>query len=131
MFVYELSGCGFESSCSHINFRLCSCFEQGVPWNSGNYRVWIHLETRTWHDKNIQSKAFKLIKLELLKHRHYLNVPRTFFLLFSLLSSSFHPTFPPYPGCIESGKGCALLTLQRYPIAASGHWNVTPVPGIK
>ena len=24
-------------------------------WYSDNYRVWIHSETRTWHDKNIQS----------------------------------------------------------------------------
>ena len=24
---------------------------------SGNYRVWIHSETRMWHDKNIQSNA--------------------------------------------------------------------------
>ena len=31
--VYELSGCGFESSCSHITFK------QGVPRHSGNYRV--------------------------------------------------------------------------------------------
>ena len=57
LFVYELSGCGFESSCSHLNFRFCACFEEGVPWHSGNYRVWIHSETRTWHDKNIQSNA--------------------------------------------------------------------------
>ena len=54
VFVYELSGCGFESSCSHFTFRFRACFEQGVPWHSGNYRVWIHSETRTWHDKNIQ-----------------------------------------------------------------------------
>ena len=32
-------------------------FEQGVPWHSDNYRVWIHFETRTWYDKNIQSNA--------------------------------------------------------------------------
>ena len=57
VFVYELSGSGFESSCNHLNFRFCACFEQGVPWHSGNYRVWIHSETRTWHDKNIQSFA--------------------------------------------------------------------------
>ena len=57
VFVYELSGCGFQSSCSHLNFRFCNCFEQGVPWHSGNYRVWIHSETRTWHDKTIQSNA--------------------------------------------------------------------------
>ena len=55
MFVYELSGSGFESSCSHLNFRFCACFEQGVPWDSGNYRVWIHSETHKWHDKNTQS----------------------------------------------------------------------------
>ena len=55
MFVYELSGYGFESSCSHLNFRFRACFEKGVPLYSGNCRVWIHPETRTWHDKNIQS----------------------------------------------------------------------------
>ena len=32
-----------------------ACFEQRVPWHSGNYRVWIHSITRTWLDKNIQS----------------------------------------------------------------------------
>ena len=53
VFVYELSGCGFESSCSHLNFRFCPCLEQEVPWHSGTYRVRIHSETRTWHDKNI------------------------------------------------------------------------------
>ena len=57
MFVCELSGSGFESSCSHLNFRFRACFEQGVPWYSGNYRVWVHCETRTWHDKNIQANA--------------------------------------------------------------------------
>ena len=40
---------------SEIRFR--ACFEHRVPWHSGNYRVWIHSEMRTWHDKNIQSNA--------------------------------------------------------------------------
>ena len=35
MFVYELSGCGFESRCSHLNFRYRACFKQGDPWHSG------------------------------------------------------------------------------------------------
>ena len=39
----------------NLNFRFRACFQQGVPWHSGNYRVRIHSETRTWHDKNIQS----------------------------------------------------------------------------
>ena len=39
LFVYELNGCGFESHCSHLNFRYQPCFEQGVPWHSGNYIV--------------------------------------------------------------------------------------------
>ena len=55
LFVYELGGCGFGSSWSHLNSRFRVCFEQGVPWHSGNYRVWIRSETRTWHDRNIQS----------------------------------------------------------------------------
>ena len=54
MFVYELSGCGFESRYSHLNFRFCACFEQGVPWHSGNDREWIHSEMHMWHDKSIQ-----------------------------------------------------------------------------
>ena len=29
VFVYVLSGYGFESSCSHLHFRFCACFEQG------------------------------------------------------------------------------------------------------
>ena len=57
VFVYELNGCGFQSSCSQLNFRFCTCFEQGVAWHLGNYRVWIHSETHTWHDKVIQSNA--------------------------------------------------------------------------
>ena len=54
--VDELSDCGFESSCSELKFRFRASFEQGVPWHSVNYIVWIHSETRTWHDKNIQSR---------------------------------------------------------------------------
>ena len=53
MFIYELSGCGFESCCCHLNFRYRACFEQRVPWHSGNYRLWIHSEKRLWHDNNI------------------------------------------------------------------------------
>ena len=33
VFVYETSGR------SNLTFRYCLCFEQGVPWHSGNYRV--------------------------------------------------------------------------------------------
>ena len=57
VFVYELKGCGFEFSCSHLKFRIDACFEEGLRWHSGIYRVWIHSETRIWHDKNIQWKA--------------------------------------------------------------------------
>ena len=44
VFVYELSCCGWESSCSHLNVRFRALFEQGVPSHSGNYRVWIHMK---------------------------------------------------------------------------------------
>ena len=42
-----------QFSCSHLDFRFRPCFEQGAPWCSVNYRVWIHSETPTWHNKNI------------------------------------------------------------------------------
>ena len=53
VFVHKLTGSGFESSCSHLNFRFRAFSEQRVPWDSGNNSVRIHSETRTWHDKNI------------------------------------------------------------------------------
>ena len=31
VFVYQLSGCGFESRCCYLNFRYGACFEQGFP----------------------------------------------------------------------------------------------------
>ena len=42
----------------HLNFRYRACFEEDVPWHSGNYRVYIHSEMRTWHDNNIQGLHF-------------------------------------------------------------------------
>ena len=56
--VYKLSGCEFESRCCQLNFRCHLCLEQGVPWHSDNYRVRIHSEMRTWHNKNIQASEF-------------------------------------------------------------------------
>ena len=56
VFIYELSGSGIESSCSHLNFGFRACFEQGLTWHSGNYNMWIHW-IHTWHGKNIQSNA--------------------------------------------------------------------------
>ena len=37
VFVYKLSGCGFQSHCSHLNFRYGACFKKGVPWHSDKY----------------------------------------------------------------------------------------------
>ena len=54
-FESSYSGSGFESSYSHFTFRFRACFEQEVPWHSGNCWVRIHSQTHTWHDKNIQS----------------------------------------------------------------------------
>ena len=57
LFIYELSVCGSESSCSHLSFRFRACLTQEIPWHSGKYTMWIHSETPTWHDKNIQLNA--------------------------------------------------------------------------
>ena len=40
-----------------LNFQISRLLQTGmagVPWHSGNYRVWIHSKMRTWHDKNMQ-----------------------------------------------------------------------------
>ena len=58
VFVYDLSGCGSESSCSHLNFKFRTCFEKGFPSHSDNYRVWIPSETCRWHDKNISQLTY-------------------------------------------------------------------------
>ena len=54
VFVCELSGCGFKSRCTYLNFGYGTCFERRVSSYSGKYRVRIDSETRTSHDKNIQ-----------------------------------------------------------------------------
>ena len=42
----------------HLNFRYRACFEEGVPWDPGDYRVYIHSEMCKIHDNNIQSFYF-------------------------------------------------------------------------
>ena len=68
VFVYKLSGCGFESDCCHLNFKQCVCFQQEVPWHSGNYIVQIHSELHTRHDINIRSN-FVLFKVAIGKEK--------------------------------------------------------------
>ena len=57
VFAHELSGSRFKSSCSHLNLRFPDFFEEGVLWDSGNYKVWINFKTTMWYDKNIESNA--------------------------------------------------------------------------
>ena len=49
VFICKLSDCGFRSHCCPSNFRYSTCFKQGVPWHSGNYRVKFHSETYMCH----------------------------------------------------------------------------------
>ena len=103
VFVYELSGCGFESSYSHLNFRFRACFEQGVPWHSGAHRVWIHSETPTWHDKNIKSKKYKgrctlksTFFLHLLSYRDlFITKNRSYFAVDLFIDSSIGGRYNP------------------------------------
>ena len=95
VFVYELSGCGFESCCSHLNFRFRTCFKQEVPWHSTNYRVWIHSETRMWHDKNIQYRSRDWRRKEKSTSKEI--VERTY-------TKIFGPTWIEGGGCKRSQK---------------------------
>ena len=39
----QSSCCGFLFSCTHLNFRFRTCFDQGFPWHLGNYILSIKL----------------------------------------------------------------------------------------
>ena len=56
VFVQKLAGSEFESSCSHFTCRFRGSFEQGVPWQSGHYRVWVHSESAyvTWQERTVK-----------------------------------------------------------------------------
>ena len=63
VFVYELSGSGFQSSCSHLNFRFHTCFKQGVPWHSGNYSVdSLWYKYMTWQEHTAKETCLTSIK---------------------------------------------------------------------
>ena len=101
VFIYELNGCGFESSCSHLNFRFRASFEQGVPWHSGNYGMWMHSETRPWHDKNIQ--------LPFCRGNYYLLISLQHSCKATILKGMLF--IQPPSEIMEEGKICKL---QRY-----------------
>ena len=78
--VYELSGYGFKCRCSRLNFRYRTCFEQGVPWHSGDCRVFNHSKcvcdmkhtdnTCLWQTKSWSSR--KLISTRISRISRYL-----------------------------------------------------------
>ena len=94
VFVYKLSGCGFKSCSNHLNFRSCACFKQGIPWHSGNYRVWIHSKTSTW--LTLQSYSFwrHSVLWNRMKSFPELNIPNNIVQL--TIVSLFSPTRPGY-----------------------------------
>ena len=45
-----------------LTFRYWACFEQGVPWYSGNYRVYIHSKTVMWRVRTHSRNKCRLMK---------------------------------------------------------------------
>ena len=87
VFVYELSGSEFESSCSHLNSDYAP-----VSSKEFHYRVWIHSETRTWHDKNIQyTMKFFFAKTVNGFHWPFAHIPKIF-ISFAAVSMAFLKT---------------------------------------
>ena len=62
--VYQISGCGFEFSCSHLNFRFCASFEQLFPWHSGSYRLDSLWQTYvTWQEHIVKmDRTYKYLR---------------------------------------------------------------------
>ena len=61
VFVYKLSGCGFESGCSHLNFRFCTCFEQEFLDIQATIECGFMIRTYSHIRRNILSKYCKAI----------------------------------------------------------------------
>ena len=58
LFDYDLSGCGFEFCCSHLNFSdIAPISSKEFPDIQATIRVWIHSEMHMWHDNNMHSNA--------------------------------------------------------------------------
>ena len=70
VFVYELSGCGFESRCCHLTSGMAPASSKEFFDIQVNYRVWIHSETRTWHGNNIQCVLIFMLKLQAASDKH-------------------------------------------------------------
>ena len=51
VFICELSGCGLESSCSHLSMEFLDI--------QATIECGFTLKTHMWHDKNIQSNALE------------------------------------------------------------------------
>ena len=66
--------------------------------------MWIHSETRTWHDKNIQSNMKK----------------ETVRFLLALLNLLLVQTGMKYPELMEIGKGAIITTRKTSHIAWNG-----------
>ena len=64
--------------------------EQGVPWHSGNYRVLIHSDTRTWRDKNIQSRRRLSANAEELEAMAWDLMQNVFYIDLSSYKKDFH-----------------------------------------
>ena len=46
VFAYKPNGYEIESRLSNLTYRYGVHFEQVAHWHLGNYKVWIHSETR-------------------------------------------------------------------------------------
>ena len=61
VFVYELSGCGFESRFCQTSVMAPASGKHFLDIQA-NYRMWVQSETRTWHDNNIQLFRYRFLR---------------------------------------------------------------------
>ena len=76
MFVYELSGCGFKSRYSNLNFRYRAVSSKKFLDIQANIELWnaFHSEIRTWHDNNIQSIIVSILSKLIFHIFHFLMI---------------------------------------------------------
>ena len=60
VFVYELSGCGFESCGLLLKLQISCLFRAKSSLTLRQLRVYTDFETRTWRDNNIQCASYDI-----------------------------------------------------------------------
>ena len=115
----------------HLNFRYCTCFEQGVPWHSGNYILWIYSKRVrgmiiTYNQRHLPhfsgniAKIFKFLILDTLGMPGYVH-PKWYYQLHCLSACQKNFIIHFFFEILNFKEYCTLIGWQQI-------WPITQEP---